>query len=66
MAAGELGGVAAEGEHGEGDEGFGAVKPEGDAGEESDLGVGRFDEPVGEAGVERGIDGGAVFDGSSR
>ena len=39
-SAWEDGWVAAEGEEGEGDEGFGSVKAEGDAGEEPDLGVG--------------------------
>ena len=33
------------------------VEPERDAGEEPDLGVGRFDESLGEAVVEVGVDG---------
>gem|GEM_PF-6644831 len=36
----ELGAVSAEGEEGEGDEGFGFVEAVGDAGEEPDFGVG--------------------------
>ena len=52
--------MCSEGEHGEGDEGLVAVEPERDAGEESDLGVRGFDEALGEAGVERGVDRGAV------
>ena len=59
-SAGESGRVAAEGEEGEGDEWFVAVEPEGDAGEEPDLGVGRFDEGVGEAVFEGGVDGVAM------
>jgi len=58
----EGGSVAAEGEHGEGDECLGGSEPEGDAGEESDLGVGRLDQSLGEPVFERGVDGGAVFD----
>ena len=50
----------AEGEQCEGDEGFVSVEPERDAGEQSDLGVGRFDEGVGEAVFEGGFDGVAV------
>lgn len=41
--------MAAEGEHGEGDEGVGGLESERDAGEEADLGVHRFDASVGEA-----------------
>ena len=41
--------VAAEGEHCEGDEGFGAVESEGDSREQADLGVGGFDQSLGEA-----------------
>src|SRR4051794_38753550 len=37
-----------------------SVEPERDAGEEPDLGVRRFDEPLREAGVERGVDRGPV------
>ena len=46
--------MASEGEHGEGDEGFWALDPKRDAGDEADLGIGRFDEPVPQAGVEGG------------
>ena len=59
-SAGQPGRVGAEGEQGEGDEGLVAVEPEGDAGEQPDLGVGRLDERVGEAVLEGGVDGGAV------
>ncbi len=48
--------MAAEGEECEGDEGLGAVEPVGDAGEQPDLGVGGFDESLGEAVVEVGVD----------
>ena len=48
--------MAAEGEECEGDEGLGAVKPVGDPGEQPDFGVGRFDEALGEAVVEVGVD----------
>ena len=54
--------MAAEGEEGEGDEGFGSVEAEGDAGEEPDLGVGGLDEAVGETGVEGVVDRLSVFD----
>ena len=37
-----------------------SVEPERDAGEQSDLGVGRLDEGVGEAVFEGGLDGVAV------
>ena len=40
--------VVAEGEHREGDEWFVAVEPERDPGEQSDLGVGGFDEALGQ------------------
>ena len=36
------------------------MEAERDTGEESDLGVGGFDEALGEAGVERGVDPSAV------
>ena len=61
VSAWEDGWVAAEGEEGEGDEGFGSVEAEGDAGEEPDLGVGGFDEAVGESGVEGVVDCLSVF-----
>jgi hypothetical protein len=48
----EVAWVAGEREECEGDEGFGSVEAERDAVEESDLGVGRLDEGVGEPGVE--------------
>ena len=51
-SAWEGGWVAAECEECEGDEGFGSVEAERDSGEESDLGVGRLDEGVGEPRVE--------------
>ncbi len=57
--------MAAEAEHGEGDEGFGAVEAEGDTGDETDLGVGGLDEGVGQVGVQSGVDGGPVFDDPS-
>jgi hypothetical protein len=47
-------------EHDERDEWFGAVEPEGDAGEEPDPGVGRFDRRVREVRVESVFDRGAV------
>ena len=48
--------VVSECEECEGDEGFGSVEAECDSGEESDLGVGRLDEGVGQPGVEGVID----------
>ena len=48
--------MAAEGEECEGDEGFGSVESECDSGEEPDLGVGGFDESLGEAVLEVGVD----------
>ena len=54
--------MAAEGEHGQGDEGFGVAEAERDAGQEPDLGVGGLDQGVGQAVVEGGVDGFAVFD----
>ena len=56
LAAGECWAVSCEGEHGQGDEGVGGGEAEGDAGEESDLGVDRFDESVGEAVGDGGED----------
>ena len=61
-SAWEDGWVAPEGEEGEGDEGFGSVEAEGDAGEEPDLGVGGLDEAVGETRVEGVVDRLSVFD----
>jgi len=52
--------VAAEGEECEGDEGFGSVESECDSGEEPDLGVGGFDESLGEAVFKVCVDGVAV------
>ncbi len=48
--------VAAESEHCEGDEWLGTVKSERDPGEQPDLGVGRFDEALGETMFEVGVD----------
>ena len=53
--------MAAEGEHREGDEGLWAVESECDSCEESDLGVGGFDESLGEAVFEVRFDCFAVF-----
>jgi len=53
--------VAAEGEECEGDEGLWAVESVGDSCEESDLGVGGFDESLGEAVFEVRFDRVAVF-----
>jgi len=53
--------VAAESEHCESDERLGAVEPEGDPGEQPDFGVGGFDESLGEAVVEVGVDRLTVF-----
>jgi hypothetical protein len=58
--------VAAETEHGEGDEGdegAGWLKTEGDAGEESDLGVHGLDPAIAEAAFDGSEDRGAVLDG---
>jgi len=63
VSAWELWWVAAEGEQGEGDEGLGAVEPERDPGEQPDLGVGRFDQALGETVVEVGVDGLTVSGG---
>ena len=52
----EGGFVAAEAEHRERDQGGGGTESEGDAGDEADLGVDRFDQRVGEAVLERGVD----------
>lgn len=46
-ATGEGGSVPAEGEHGQSDECFRGAESEGDAGQESDLGVGGFDQSLG-------------------
>lgn len=48
--------MGAEGEECEGNEGLGSVESVGDAGKESDLGVGRFDEPLGQVVFEVGVD----------
>ena len=53
--------MAAEGEQCEGDEGFRAVEPERDSREQADLGVRGFDESLGEAVFEVGVDGLTVF-----
>jgi hypothetical protein len=57
---GSRGGWEPRGEEREGDEGLVAVEPEGDAGEQSDLGVGRLDERVRQPVLERRFDGVAV------
>lgn len=54
--------MAAEGEHGQGDECFWGSESERDPGEQADFGVGRFDQPLGQPVFEGGVDGGAVFD----
>ncbi len=54
--------MAAEAEHGEGDEGVGGFESEGDAGDQSDSRIDRFDASVGESVFDRGEDRGAVFD----
>lgn len=54
LAAGEGRSVPSEAEHGEGDEGVGGLEAECRSGDQSDLGVGGFDQPVGQF----------VFDGS--
>ena len=61
-AAGQAGAVPAEGEHRQRDEGFGGAKSERNPGQQPDLGVDRFDEALGQAVVECGVDGLAVFD----
>src|SRR5439155_16638253 len=66
FSAGEFWAVAAEGEHGERDQRVWVLEPERDAGEEPDLGVGRFDEPVGQSAVERDVDGVAVTNDALR
>jgi hypothetical protein len=54
------GAVAAEGEHGQDDECLWGAESERYAGEQPDLGVGGFDQSLGEAVVEGGVDGFAV------
>ncbi len=53
--------MAAESEQGEGDERLGAVEPVGDPGEHPEFGVGGFDEALGQAVVEVGVDRVTVF-----
>jgi hypothetical protein len=60
IATWESGWVRSEGEHRERDEGLVAMEPERDAGEESDLGVRRLDEPLRESGGKRDVDRGTV------
>jgi hypothetical protein len=56
LPSGQSGPVAAEGEHGQGDEGGGVFEAVGDAGDEADLGVGGFDQGVGAgAGTPPGV-----------
>ena len=52
--------MVSEAEHGNGDHGVGVVEAEGGAGQESDLGVDRFDEAVGEVVLDGGQDPGPV------
>lgn len=52
--------MAAEGEHGEGDEGLGPAEPEGASVDESDLCVRGFDETVGDTPFEGAFDRGSV------
>jgi hypothetical protein len=59
------GAEAAEGEHGQGDEGDGVAAAEGDAGQDADFGAGRFDEAVAEAVLDGRADGGQVGRGSA-
>ena len=54
--------MAAEGEHGQGDECFWGSESERDPGEQADFGVGRFDQSLGEPVFEGGVDRVAVFD----
>ena len=57
--------MASEAEHGEGDQGLGGGEPERDPGDESDLGVDRFDPSVGQAVLDRGQDRVLVFHDSA-
>ena len=54
--------MAAEVEHGQGDEGFGGLEAEGDAGDEPNLRVHGLDTSVGQAVLDRGEDRGLVLD----
>jgi len=54
--------VAAQVEHGQGDECLGWAEAEGDAGAESDLRVHRLDASIGQAVLDRSEDRGLVFD----
>ena len=54
--------MAAEAEHREGDQGVGCSESERDSGDESDLGIHRFDPAVGEAVLDRGEDRSPVLD----
>ena len=56
VSVGEGGAVAAEVEHGGGDECLGGVEAVGHAGDQSDLGVGGLDQPVGQVVFDRGED----------
>ena len=55
-SAWEDGFAAAEAEHRECDQGLGGAESERDPGDQADLGVDRFDQGVGEAVLERGVD----------
>jgi hypothetical protein len=61
-SARQAGAVAAEGEHGEGNECLRGAESERNPGQESDLGVGGFDQFLGEAVIQGGVDGIAVSD----
>jgi hypothetical protein len=65
-SAGQYGSVAAEGEHGWGDERVGGVESERDAGQEPDLGVGGFDQSLGQAVLEGGVNRVAVSNDAAR
>lgn len=52
--------MATEGEHGQGDQGFEAFEAIGHAGQDADLGIGGFDEPVREPRAPTGLDGFAL------
>ena len=58
--------MTAEAEEGEGDQGLGGLEPEGDSGDQTDLGVGRLDQAVGQVVFDRGEDPVLVFDDALR
>ena len=57
--------MAAEAEHCQRDQRLGGSEPEGHPGDEPDLGVGGFDEALGQSVLEGGVDRGSVFDDAS-